>query len=490
MENTAERRQEIYDKIRESSKDEYILQEIKRLGFWQDKEVDIETVIGVLKTESELSKKLNKLIRENNINNPERFIAQRHKERKKASKERQKETKAKREQLRKEKAEKWIQTKATDIIYLGANYSHTLNNKHTLVDRLKNNKLPILKNANDVANAMKISIGELRFLAFSRKNSNINHYKRFTIAKKSGGTRLISAPQPKLKKAQHWILENILEQIQVHENAHGCVKGRSIKSNALPHVNKAVVINQDLKNFFPTITYTRIKGMFKSFGYSEQVAVIFALLCSEPKILELDVLGKDYFAQRGDRFLPQGSPCSPAIANVICKKLDHRLNGLAHKYGFTYSRYVDDVTFSGTHEQYKHISALLKYSGKIIREENFTLHPEKLRIMKKGVKQEVTGVVVNEKPNMDRATLKRFRALLHQIERDGIQDKTWTGKGNVLAQIHGYANHVFQINPEKGTPLKEQVSLILEKHNYKETYQTKPKTQNKSIWDKIKSILK
>ena len=86
-------------------------------------------------------------------------------------------------------------------------------------------------------------------------------------------------------------------------------------------MNKAVVINQDFKNFFPSITYTRIKGVFKALGYSEQVATIFSLLCSESKILDISLLGENYFAQRGERFLPQGSPCSPAITNIICRKM-------------------------------------------------------------------------------------------------------------------------------------------------------------------------
>ncbi len=483
MENSTERRQEIYDKIKGSSKQEYILSEMKRLGFWNDETVDFESVNKFFKEESKLSKKLQKLLKEKKIiEDPEAFIAQKHKERKIASKLKQKETKERREKERVEKAEKWKVSKEQDIIYLGENYSHQLNNKVSNIENLKKQNLPILHTALDLAKAMKITIGELRFLSFSRKNAKISHYKRFQIPKKTGGFRLISAPMPRLKAAQTWILEEILNKVNVHEKANGCVVGKSIKTNAIPHIKKDVVINQDLKNFFPTITYKRIKGVFTSFGYSDQVATIFALICSEPKILDISLLGKDYYAQKGTRFLPQGSPCSPAITNVICRKLDFRLDGLAKKYGFDYTRYVDDITFSASQKQFTKITNILKYSRLIVEDENFNLHPEKLRIMKRNNRQEVTGVVVNEKTNIPKKSLKRFRALLFQIEKDGIKDKFWNKNVNILAQIDGFANYIYQIDKEKGAKYKERVALILAGHNYKEEHKKKyVKPENKGI---------
>jgi retron-type reverse transcriptase len=214
------------------------------------------------------------------------------------------------------------------------------------------------------------------------------------------------------------------------------------------------------------------------------------LLCSEPKILDISLLGENYFAQRGNRFLPQGSPCSPAITNVLCKNMDYRLDGIAKKYGFNYSRYVDDTTFSGDKEQFKKITAILKYSRKIIEDENFVVHPEKLRIMKRHQQQEVTGVVVNEKPNVNKKYLKRFRALLYQIEKDGIKDKSWNGGNNVLAEIDGYANFIYQINKEKGIKYKEQVAKILGTYNYKEAHREKfVKVKQQGIVKEVQSEL-
>ncbi|WP_055448102.1 reverse transcriptase family protein [Lacinutrix mariniflava] len=471
MKNSTERRQEIYDKIKASSKQEYILSEMKRLGFWNQEELDFESVNAFFKEETELSKKLQGLLKEKRvIEDPEAFLAKKHQERKLASKQSQKETKERREKERLEKAARWKTSKEKDIVYLGSGYSNNLNKKESDVTRLKTQQLPVLNTAEDLASALGITVGELRFLSFTRKNSKISHYKRFQMPKKSGGYRLISAPMPKLKKAQHWILEHILNNVKVHDNAHGCVIGKSIKTNAVPHIGKAVVVNQDFKNFFPSVTYNRIKGVFMSLGYSNQVATILALLCSEPKILDVSLLGEDYYAQRGERFLPQGSPCSPAITNVLCRKLDFRLSGLAKKYDFDYTRYVDDITFSGDKKSLPKITALLKYSGKIVRDENFMLHPEKLRVMKRNAKQEVTGVVVNEKANIAKTSLKRFRALLHLIEKEGIEGKYWNKGGNVLAQIDGYANFIFQIDEVKGAIYKERVNAILVKYNYKEEH--------------------
>ncbi|TYA92374.1 reverse transcriptase family protein [Seonamhaeicola marinus] len=471
MRNSTERRQEIYDKIKGSSKQEYILSEMKRLGFWNEGDVDFEAANAYFKEEAELSKKLQELLKEKRIvGDPDAFIARKHKERKLASKQSQKETKERREKERLEKAKRWKAIKEKDIIYLGTSYSNNLNKKISNVEKLRSQNLPVLQTALDLASAMNITIGELRFLAFSRKNSKTNHYKRFKVPKKTGGYRLISAPMPKLKRAQHWILEHILNHVVIHKNAHGGVLKKSIKSNAIPHVEKAVVINQDFKNFFPTVTFNRIKGVFVSFGYSSQVSTILALLCSEPKILDVELLGEKYFAQRGERFLPQGSPCSPAITNILCKKLDYRLTGLAKKYGFDYTRYVDDITFSGDKHSLSKITPLLKYSRFIVNEENFKLHPEKLRVMKRNSKQEVTGVVVNEKPNISKKSLKRFKALLFQIEKDGIEGKFWNKGGNVLAQIDGYANFIYQIDSEKGMLYKKRVKAILDSYNYKENH--------------------
>ena len=193
---------------------------------------------------------------------------------------------------------------------------------------------------------------------------------------------------------------------------------------------------------------------------------------------ELD--GQSYFVQTGERHLPQGSPASPAITNLICRKMDARLQGLAKKYHFTYTRYADDMTFSAKQEHSEMIPKLLANVRRIVKDESFILHPDKLRIMKKGSRKEVTGIVVNEKLNVSRKTLDNFRALLFQIEKDGIEGKSWNGSSNLLGSIYGYANYISMVNPEKGKLLLPRVKAILKQHNFKHTIEFANKSKQGS----------
>ena len=459
----------VRNKIRKAgSKEAYIISEMVRLGFWDEERPDFEKVKTFLSKESELSRELSKLLEEKKLlDNPEEILKKIHKERMLRSRINQKETKERRKAERLAKEQKREKFKKTEITYLGDGYSSLLSQKSSNTARLKESNLPVINSAYQLAIAMNTDVAEVRFLAYSRKNAETSHYVRFKMPKKTGGFRLISAPSPRLKNAQTWILENILNNVEVNIKAHGCVRTKSIKTNADLHVGKAVVINQDLKNFFPSINYQRVLGVFKSLGYSGQVSTIFAMICSEPEVVKIKLEDKSYYSQKGERFLPQGSPCSPAISNIVCRKLDKRLEGLAKKYNYTYSRYVDDITFSASKENMKSISAILKYSKKIIKEESFSLHPDKLRIMKRGGKQEVTGVVVNEKPNIDKRDYKRFKALIFHIEKDGIEGKFWKGNKNILPAIKGYANFINQINPELGAKINPRVKSILKQYNYR-----------------------
>lgn len=269
---------------------------------------------------------------------------------------------------------------------------------------------------------------------------------------------------PKLKEAQRWILINILNKLELHEAAHGFRRDRSIVSNAQPHLRQDVIINFDLKDFFPSISYRRVKGLFQSLGYSEAVATIFGLLCTELEVEELELDGKTYYVALRDRHLPQGSPASPAITNLLCRRLDRRLTLMADNLGFTYTRYADDLTFSATGSNLRYICNVLKRTEDIATHEGFTINQQKTRIIRKSRQQEVTGVVVNSHPNIDRETLKRFRATLYQIEKDGLAGKQWGNTTDVMAAIRGYANFVKMVNPAKGAEFIAQIERI--KHKY------------------------
>ena len=460
-------RQQLYDRIRESSKDEVILEEMIRLGFWAAEQEKPSVPADIIKRQGKLQRELRELAaKQRLLDDPERAVKEMRKQRMKAARERRQETRAKREQERYEKAKAWQERKKREILYLGAEVSSGLNEVESNSERLQKHHLPEFNDAAVVAASMGISLAELRFLAFTRKTSKISHYQRYTVPKKTGGSRLISAPMPRLKRAQYWLLDNVLSKIPTHPAAHGFLPKHSIVSNANLHVGADVVINDDLRDFFPSIDYRRVKGVFRSFGYSEAIATLFGLLCTEPEIDEVELDGETYFIARGSRHLPQGVPTSPAITNLLCRKLDARLAGTAKSLGFTYTRYADDMTFSGSGEARKKIAKLLWRTEQIITAEGFTLHPDKRRIMRSNHRQEVTGLVVNEKLSVPRATLRRFRALLQQIEKDGPAGKHWGKSDDVLAAAHGFAHYVAMIDADKGAILRERVKKLRQQNDH------------------------
>ncbi len=465
MSNQPTTRQELYDRIKESSKEEVIQEEMVRLGFWpKDKPIPKDPEDEV-KRRNQLNKEYNALRAElSRLKKKEAMIKEYRKQRMAESKRKRQENKERKLREKKERAEIWRQRKQKEILYIGEGKSAGLNKNQSDEERLKSNSLPILNNALDLAQSIGISINELRFLAYSREVSTVSHYIRFKMPKKTGGERLISAPMPRLKNAQYWILDNILKILKPNKVAHGFVDGHSIMSNAEPHIKAKVVINLDLKDFFPSISYKRVKGLFRSFGYSESVSTILGLLCTEADTDEVELDGKTYYVETGERHLPQGSPASPSITNLICRRMDKRLTTAANKLNFKYTRYADDLTFSSTSVQLE-VGKILRQIKYIVKMEDFTINDKKTRIIRRNGRQEVTGIVVNDKANVSRKKLKQFRALLFHIEKDGLEGKSWGSSNNLLASIKGFANYVSMVNPEKGNKFKSQIANIEKKYN-------------------------
>lgn len=454
-------RQQLYDRIRQSSKEEYVLSEMQRLGFWP-KDNGLPTLPEqLIKKEGELQRELNALLEEKRrFENKEEMLAAIRKKRMEEAKKKREQTKQKREAERAEKAARWKESKEKEIIFLGEEVSGGLNETQSDVAVLQAKSLPHFGNELALAQAMGITLSELRFLCYHRSVATTTHYKRFGIRKKSGGIRIISAPMPRLKEAQYWVLHHVLNKLGHHPAAHGFAQQRSILTNAREHLAKDVVVNIDLKDFFPSIHFRRVKGLFQKLGYAENLSTIFSLLCTEPDVEEVELDGKTYFIAKGKRTLPQGAPTSPAITNILCYKLDCRLSGVAKALGFSFTRYADDMTFSGSGEAAGKVQQLLWRLRTIISEEGFVIHHKKISVMRKGARQEVTGIVVNRQPGINRKTLHRFRALLHQIQKEGLQNKRWKG-GNIVAEIIGYANFVAMVKPELGSRLKVQVKQAL-----------------------------
>lgn len=457
-------RQEIYDRIKKTSKQEYILEEMVRLGFWPANESIPTNPASDIKRQGELERELRKLTFENRkLQNVELIKREQRKKRLEESKRKRKENKERKLRERTERAENWNAKKTREISYLGKGFSKGLHSPQPELDRLSKYGLEQLTSPLALANAMGIHLGLLRFIAFGRKTSTVSHYHRFAIQKKSGGVRNISAPMPQLKTAQRWILDYILSPIQVHDAAHGFRAERSIVTNASPHVGAAVVVNLDLKDFFPTITFRRIKGIFRNIGFDESVATVLSMICSESEVSPVELDQQLYYVARGERHLPQGAPTSPAITNLICRGMDVRLDRIAKKLNFSYTRYADDITISSKNKD-ADVGRALRQVQHVITDENFVVHPDKTRILRAGRRLEVTGLTVNEKLSVSRQELRKFRAVLFQIEKDGPTGKSWGRAANVIASIFGYANFVAMVDPVKGLKFQQQVARIIEKH--------------------------
>lgn len=460
-------RQELYEQIRENGgKDAFVLEEMIRLGFWRQPTGLPDDPADEIHRTIELQRELNNLRLENRkLHDEQALIKEARKKRLAESRQKQKETKERRQRERETRAAAWRKRKESEILYLGEAVSAGLNQFESDTERLKQNNLAVLRRPEELAQAMNLSVGKLRFLAFSRNVSETTHYINFKLPKKSGGFRLISAPMPMLKAAQIWILENILNHIPVHDSAHGFLSGKNIVSNAQLHVGAKILINFDLENFFPSISYKRVKGVFRSFGYSESIATVFALICTAPVTEEVELDGKSYFVALGDRHLPQGAPTSPAISNIVARRLDKSLTRIAAGLGFKYTRYADDLTFS-TEDKDADAGRLMRQVRYIVDRQGFVVNEDKTRILRRRRQQEVTGIVVNDKISIDRKTLRKFRAVLHQAENKGLDGLRWGNSPDLIAALKGYANFVLMVDKEKGHLFQQQVRRIAEKYDW------------------------
>lgn len=274
-------------------------------------------------------------------------------------------------------------------------------------------------------------------------------YKKFSIQKKTGGMRVIHAPRNGLKEIQK-CLNIILQAIFTpHEAATGFVNGKSIVDNASIHCKQNYVYNIDLKDFFSSIDQARfwkrlqyppfnltphindtefariflLKGLLaaeKTKAGRYNIANIIASLCfTEMEVERKNEKGEWIKVKRN--VLPQGAPTSPTVTNIICERLDRRLSGLAKRFGLKYTRYADDITFSSMHFEYSNDGEFIKELNRIITEQNFDIKESKTRLQKQGYKQEVTGLVVNQKANVNAQYIKELRMWIYLWEKYGYE---------------------------------------------------------------------
>jgi RNA-directed DNA polymerase len=374
---------------------------------------------------------------------------------------RRKEQAAARAAIAAERRLAWNNERAARIVFVGVGHSARLEHTQSDEGALLAKGLPVLHTGADVARLLDVSLPRLRFLTTHRRSAQVVHYHRFVIPKKTGGLRAISAPKPSLKAAQQAIFARVLTPAaegRLHEACHGFVRGRGVASNAAPHVGRAVVVNLDLRDFFPSVTFVRVRGLFARLGYSGAVSTLLALLCTEAPRVEVAVDGHTRQVALGDRQLPQGACTSPILTNLLCRRLDARLAGMARALGFAYTRYADDLTFSN--DTGADVRALLFRARAILTDEGFVERDDKTRVMRKGRRQEVTGVIVNERLTIAREEVRRLRAVLHQVGRDGWAaairpraDGSAPTVDELRAEVTGRVRWVAQIDPLKAAPL-------------------------------------
>ena len=304
--------------------------------------------------------------------------------------------------------------------------------------RLLKNDMPVIFDFKHLSMLLGIEPYEMAFYLFADEKL---YYTEIQIPKKRGGVRIIDIPSERLKDIQKWILDNILSRYTVHECCYGFIRGKSIYDNALQHVNKRCVLHLDLKDFFPSITQEQIFKIFFSVGYTKKVSYYLAKMLTKNKKL------------------PQGSPASPMLSNIVAKKLDSRLNGLAKKYGAVYSRYADDITFSGE----GNIKNMIPIVEKTIQDEKFQVNKSKTRYSYYFQRQEVTGLIVNKKVSIPKEYIREINKEIYFCKKFGVSshlEKIQNYKSFYKEHLYGKAYFIKMINKRKGNQILEQLDEI------------------------------
>ena len=329
--------------------------------------------------------------------------------------------------------------------------------------RQKEVGVPELETIADLRALLDIrSPAQLGFLLLASDRSELKPYSTFTIPKKSGGQRTIAAPNDQLRGVQQRILSEILDKLPAHDAAHGFVTGRSTLTNATPHVGKSVLIKFDLKDFFNTIDYWRVVGLFASMGYDVgrlnfssndddvEVATTLARLCCYT----------ERSRQSRRAYTPQGAPTSPAISNLICRNLDNRLSNLAKKLGGDYTRYADDLSFSFDNTPSKGVGRFRWWVNQICQQEGFVVREDKFRVIRDSQQQRVTGIVVNEGLSVPRRERRKFRAIVHNCEKHGVASQA-RGRDRFEDYLLGYAAYLNMVHPDEGAEILKRVKALV-----------------------------
>jgi RNA-directed DNA polymerase len=330
----------------------------------------------------------------------------------------------------------------------------------------------------ELAERLELSDGQLAWLADVRSlertvsKEQLRNYRYRALPRQGGVPRVIEAPKARLKEIQRWVLREILNQIPPHEAAHGFTRRRSAVTHAQLHTGQAAVLRLDLKDFFASVPAGRVYGIFRTLGYPppvchvltglttntvpESVWQVIASATPQSAVQARFWLGR----QLATPHLPQGAPTSPALANLAAFRLDRRLIGLAVASGLRYSRYADDLTFSGPARLHRRRNQFESIATRIIRAEGFTVNAAKSRTQSAGGRQTVCGVVVNVRTNTRRTEYDRLKAILHNAAAHGPPSQDHDGVAEFKAHLRGRISWVESLNPTRGEKLRELFAEI------------------------------
>lgn len=291
---------------------------------------------------------------------------------------------------------------------------------------LKSNGCPIIYDDLHLSKLVGYRIDYIRRACYYQKS----FYRHYKIPKKTEGLRPISEPLPSLKEIQRWILDNILENVSVSKFAKAYKKNGSVFKHGFLHKNQDVVLTLDIENFFRNINEKMVFNMFSKLGYTNHLSGVLCKLCT----LENE--------------LAQGAPTSPTISNIILKEFDEKLGEKVIALGGRYSRYADDLTFSGTNEL--SVEVIEEEVVKMLCQFGFSLNRNKTKTMFKYQRQVVTGVVVNEKVQISKKERREIRQACHYIKTFGLKDhlnRIGETRRNYLQHLMGKINFGLQMNP-------------------------------------------
>jgi RNA-directed DNA polymerase len=322
----------------------------------------------------------------------------------------------------------------------------------------------------DLAEWLSLTAAELEWFADTRRLQSrarapeLQHYTFAWLPKRRGPPRLLEAPKARLKVIQRKILREILDAVPAHPAAHGFVKGRSCISAASPHAGEELVVTLDLKDYFLMTPLARAHGLFRSLGYPWKVTRYLTSLCSvsTPDWILVTEPPLSWTTRQlyRSRHIPQGAPTSPAIANLCSYRFDARLSGFARASGLRYSRYADDLVFSGDRLAPNHRQQALHCIGEIVENEGYRVNPAKTKIQPSSARQTVMGIVVNKHTNLDRTSFDQLKATLFNCVRHGAQSQNKNAHPDFRAHIEGRVGWAEQLNPQRGRKLRAVFDAI------------------------------